>query len=553
MKNTLKWTFIYFLIGVALIFFINYMQKENVTYLSYSVMDSVDLLYHGEEMKGVDLNEYRFSKMKKGDELELSFRIEDVDIEQPMIAFLTYHCNVRAYDNGELVYEYGWNSEKEKRMGPSGIYIIPLQNTDTHEVRIFLTILENNAFTSIDMLELHESSTFFKEYFRKNVLNFTIGVFMVTLGAVVLVILLFVGKLSRQYRKALWLAGFCILAGLWLECDTYLMQFYIGDLYLVSELKYFSLYSCMIPLLMFCQETFRSEKKKKMIKSCAVITTVVCAIVTLQHVMGWVSFAANLTLYQIMTVIFVAIVFGAAILECRGEENSERIFCHGVCFLCCCICIELLRFNVSKYWFPDVAFLKISVVYFGFLFFIMIMQRSYFVSLLEYISELQKQEVMEKMSSEDMLTDLSTRIQCNKKIENLRKRGQKKFSVILFDLNYLKHINERFGHEMGDAYIYEFAQILKRSFSHCFLLGRMGSDEFMAVLEGKDVEKEKEYLHNVETFTQEYNVDKDKVIRISYAVGSASSMEGDSMDFWKVYELADDRMLECKKRVKANK
>ena len=127
------------------------------------------------------------------------------------------------------------------------------------------------------------------------------------------------------------------------------------------------------------------------------------------------------------------------------------------------------------------------------------------------------------------------------------------FNLILFDLNYLKHINERFGHEMGDGYIYEFAQILKYFFKDCYLLGRMGGDEFMVVLEGDDMGNEKEYLDKVQAYTEEYNVDKDKAIRISYAVGSASSTRKQPLDFWVVYNLADDRMHECKKRVKANK
>ena len=80
------------------------------------------------------------------------------------------------------------------------------------------------------------------------------------------------------------------------------------------------------------------------------------------------------------------------------------------------------------------------------------------------MSERQKQEVLRKMSCVDILTDVANRTQCNKEIEELKEKGQKDFTVILFDLNYLKHINERFGHEMGDGYIYEFAQILKYSF-----------------------------------------------------------------------------------------
>ena len=553
MKKILKWLFIYLSIGVFISVFLTQIQKNNISYPSYKIKDSVDILYNEEEIEDIDLSTYEFSGLKSGDYLELYFQVEDLSLEQPMVAFLTYHCNVQAYDNGQLMYEYGSDGMEGKRMAPSGIHMIPLQKTKSHQIRIRLEILEDNPFTSIDNIKIHESSVYFKEFLRENIFNVFIGGFMISLGILVPLIIIAIGKIGRQYRKALWLGGFCILAGLWMECDINFTQFYIKDLYLVSELKYFCLYTCIIPLLMFCHETFRNKKKKKIIKIFTIVFSVMCLIVIWQHFTGRVTFASNLVKYQLMAMACVGIVFVIAISECMGEENSEQVFCQGVCLLSCCICIELIRFNVEKFLFANSGFLKISFINFGFLIFIIVMLRSYFMSLIEFFSAQRKEEVLEKLSSVDILTDIANRTQCNKEIEELNAKGIKDFTVILFDLNYLKHINERFGHEMGDGYIYEFAQILKYFFKDCYLLGRMGGDEFMVVLEGDDMGNEKEYLDKVQAYTEEYNVDKDKAIRISYAVGSASSTRKQPLDFWVVYNLADDRMHECKKRVKANK
>ena len=553
MKKMLKWTLAYLFIGVIVGISLIQIKKENVLYPSYEIKDSVDVLYHGEELADVDLSTYKFSGLKKGDYLELYFQVGELDLVQPMIAFLTYHCNVRAYDNGQLMYEYGWDEGEGKRMAPSGIHRIPLQNTKEHQIRICLQVLEDNPFTSIDKVEIHESSIYFKVFLRENALNVGIGVFMIALGILILLVLIAVGKIGGEYRKALWLSGFCILAGLWMECGIHMMQFYVEDLYLVSEVEYFCLYTCIIPLLMFCQETFRNKKKKKIVKICTIVSGAICAAVILQHFTGMAAFASNLVKYQLMALICVGIVFFIAVSECRGEENSERVFCQGVCILCCCVCLELVRFNVAKYLFANTEFLKFSLAYVTFLVFIIVMLHSYSMSLVEYFSEQRKEEVLERFSSLDMLTEVASRTQCNKEIEGLNAKGQKDFTVILFDLNYLKYINERFGHEAGDAYIYEFAQILKYSFEGCYLLGRMGGDEFMAVLEKEDMEKEKEYLDKVQAYTEEYNSDKDKAMCISYAMGSASSTKKNPVEFWTVYDLADDRMHECKKRLKANK
>lgn len=553
MKKMLKWTLVYLFIGVIVGISLPQIKKDNVLYPSYQIRDSIDILYNEEELTDVDLSTYEFSGLKKGDDLELNFQVGELDLEQPMIALLIYHCNVRVYDNGQVMYEYGWDEGEGKRMAPSGIHMIPLQNTKNHQIRICLKVLENNPFTSIDKVEIHESSVYFKEFLRENAFNVAIGVFMIALGILIPLVVIAVGKIGGQYRKALWLSGFCILAGIWMECDIHLMQFYVEDLYFVSEVKYFSLYTCIIPLLMFCQETFRNKKKKNIVKICTIVSSVLCGVVILQHFTGMATFASNLVKYQLMAIICVGIVFFIAISECVGEENSERVFCQGVCLLCCCVCLELVRFNVAKYLFANAEFLKFSLTYVAFLIFIIVMLHSYFMSLVEYFSAQRKAEVLAELSSVDILTELATRMQCNKEIEALKAKGQKDFTVILFDLNYLKHINERFGHEMGDGYIYEFAQILKYSFEDCYLIGRMGGDEFMVVLEQDDMKKEKEYLNKVQAYTNEYNADKNKVIRISYAVGSASSTKIAPVDFWEVYDLADDRMHECKKRIKANK
>lgn len=527
------------------------MKNDNIWYPYYEIKDSINVLVNDKEYENVELSNFDFSGLKKGDKLELCFQVEELQIVQPMLTVLTYHCNVRAYDNGQIMYEYGW--EDGKRIAPSGKHKIPLQKTEDHYIRIYLEVLENNAFNSIDMLEIHESSTYFKEFLRQNVSGVGIGIFMIALGILIPLIIIAIGKIGEQYRKALWLGCFCVLAGIWLECEINLMEFYIKDLYLVSELKFISLYLCILPMLMFCRETFHDKKKKKIVGISAIGFCVIGAVVMIQHFMGIYTFAANLINYQLSAFVCMGIIFFLAISECKAEENSERIFCQGVCFLCCCVALELIRFNVDKYFFLKNGVLKFDFIYFIFLVFVIIMLHSYTMSFIEYYSKRRKMEALEKLSSTDMLTDVSTRMQCNKKIENLKERKQKDFTVILFDLNYLKHINERFGHEMGDGYIYEFAQILRHTFEGCYLLGRMSGDEFLVVLEKDDMSKEKEYLDKVNAYTKEYNVDKEKVIRISYAVGSASSTSREPMDFWAVYDLADDRMHECKKRIKANK
>ena len=59
-------------------------------------------------------------------------------------------------------------------------------------------------------------------------------------------------------------------------------------------------------------------------------------------------------------------------------------------------------------------------------------------------------------------------------------------SVLIFDLDYFKQTNDRFGHELGDRVLKLFASTAE---SHCNGLGlvaRLGGEEFAAILPGAD-------------------------------------------------------------------
>ena len=57
-------------------------------------------------------------------------------------------------------------------------------------------------------------------------------------------------------------------------------------------------------------------------------------------------------------------------------------------------------------------------------------------------------------------------------------------SLLMFDLDHFKSINDRFGHSVGDDVLRVFAQIARKSMRANDIIGRLGGEEFAAIVPG---------------------------------------------------------------------
>ncbi|MEH6625663.1 MAG: sensor domain-containing diguanylate cyclase [Motiliproteus sp.] len=97
-----------------------------------------------------------------------------------------------------------------------------------------------------------------------------------------------------------------------------------------------------------------------------------------------------------------------------------------------------------------------------------------------------EQEIL-RLAMTDHLTGLVNRrsfyIKCNEAI-TIADRSEIYISVITFDLDHFKPINDRYGHDVGDKVLIRVAEILRATFRDSDTVGRLGGDEFAVIAIG---------------------------------------------------------------------
>ena len=125
--------------------------------------------------------------------------------------------------------------------------------------------------------------------------------------------------------------------------------------------------------------------------------------------------------------------------------------------------------------------------------------------------------------------------------------------MVFADLDCLKTINDRFGHEEGDFAIRSAAEILKESFGDNEIVGRIGGDEFAvcAFLHGMvDIPRLRDYIESVsERYNALHAADKPYIVHIS--VGVYSFVCTGTVEITELLSHADALLYEQKKHKKS--
>ena len=127
---------------------------------------------------------------------------------------------------------------------------------------------------------------------------------------------------------------------------------------------------------------------------------------------------------------------------------------------------------------------------------------------------------------------------------------KQEFAIAVCDINYLKIINDTYGHKAGDEYIKLACNLIFEVFSHSPVF-RVGGDEFVAVMRGSDYKNRNRLLKKIQEKVLENQKNEFGPV---VAVGMACFNAKTDQKVSEVFERADAMMYENKnylKRMKA--
>lgn len=159
-------------------------------------------------------------------------------------------------------------------------------------------------------------------------------------------------------------------------------------------------------------------------------------------------------------------------------------------------------------------------------------------------------DVAKELAYTDPLTGVKNKhayVELENQIDiDIREGKIEDFSVLIFDLNNLKQINDLYGHEVGDQYIIKSVQAIKEHFPNEEIY-RYGGDEFVIVINNKEhYEKRFECL-------DEFNKHIEDNIAINgpiVAVGFSDFIREKDNTMRPVFIRADERMYSRKRKLK---
>ncbi|NEW60182.1 GGDEF domain-containing protein [Sulfurovum sp. bin170] len=158
--------------------------------------------------------------------------------------------------------------------------------------------------------------------------------------------------------------------------------------------------------------------------------------------------------------------------------------------------------------------------------------------------EIEKNDLI-KQADYDLLTQIYNRVKFNKVFPLAIDKAlmfNETFSLILFDIDHFKSINDTFGHAIGDKVLFELSRIVNMKIRKTDIFARWGGEEFIVVAKYATLQEAKKIAETLRKLIESHNFGDSLKITCSFGVTEftvSDSQRG-------IFQRVDDALYEAK-------
>lgn len=472
--------------------------------------------------------------LRKGDKVEYQVTVpEHTSLTDPVLCFVDYNTVIDVEYRNRLLYSYGRNSYERGDLIGNVLVRVPVPEEAYGDV-ITVTIEQTQRTPSNHSPEfgLMAASSAWKYPIYGQEAEFFIY-FAVLSGSVILLVFALIGSFFQPpARKAALLLLFGLLVCVWYMGNKRFFYMLTDQTRINAVVEYYALDFAPLPLLAYIASINHKGWFRRIYLAFFTVFAVLAAFsVTVTKLPVSMNFTDTLPIVQGCLIAFALTMLVQVIAVISGKvkaSDDNRIFLYGFTAASVMAALQVLSFwirNISAGipgWLR--SFLELDFASVGILVFLATLVYSYATRTMQEVVEEAQQEELQKLAFVDLLSGIHNRSYCVKRMQEMKKAGRQEFTVVFMDADGLKHANDVYGHETGDALIRCVADGIRECFADSSgFYGRWGGDEFVVFFdERKDAD---EFCGKFEDYEKKVNEKRQFPFPFSISIGLCESSE----------------------------
>ena len=463
---------------------------------------------------------------------EITFKVSELKNldESTDINIYLVHQYLRAYVGRELVYSVEPSPENlfGKTLGCSWASF-PIYDSDLDkEIRLEITPSYAYLKDTVPAIFSGDKWVLFRGRIKSNLLVIWLCLLEILIGFFFVAWTFYVHRKNIEESSLMYLGMFSVLVGIWKLTDVDVASLVFGNTIVLSFMTLISLMLLLIPFTLYMDTLFDSAPKWL---SPIISLLIECSYVVLYifEITGMSDFREGLfvTHIEMFLVILTGII--CCVLEIRINGLSQKL---KLSLICVFLCFLGTLIDMAVYYISSDHLLVTCYGTMGFVFYIIILGMRTVIENYNFIEKGKKALRYQEMAFNDEMTGVYSRTAYSDYIHSLS-GDYKGIMVVMCDLNNLKFCNDNFGHEAGDCYIKEGADILKRVFADKGKCFRIGGDEFCIMAEGMSYEECAEAMERIDELERIFN--ESAAASFTMALACGYSMFDEVLD----YDISD--------------